>query len=96
VQICGTRGRIELHVPFNPPQGVATRISIDNGSPFDGKSADTETLSPCDQFTLESEAFSRAVRGEIPLPYGVEDALMNMRIIDALFRSEKSGRFEEV
>jgi hypothetical protein len=30
------------------------------------------------------------------LPYGVEDALMNMRIIDAIFRSERSGSFEEV
>jgi len=87
VQICGTRGRIEIHIPFNAPQGEATRISIDDN---------IEILAPCDQYTLECEAFSRAVRGEIPLPYGLEDALMNMRIIDAIFRSEKSGRFEEV
>jgi predicted dehydrogenase len=87
VQICGTRGWVEIHIPFNPPQGEAARISIDD---------DIETVAPCDQYTLETEAFSRAVRGEIPLPYGLEDALMNMRIIDALFRSEKSGRFEEV
>ena len=56
----------------------------------------TETLAPCDQYTLETEAFSKALRGEIPLPYGLDDAVMNMRIIDALFRSEKSSRFEEV
>jgi predicted dehydrogenase len=45
---------------------------------------------------LETETFSRAVRGETALPYGLEDALMNMRVIDAIFRSEKSGRFEDV
>ncbi len=45
---------------------------------------------------LQGEAFSRAIRGEIELPYGVEDAVQNMRIIDALFRSEKSGRWEGV
>ena len=56
----------------------------------------TEVLASCDQYRLQFETFSRAVRGEIPLPYGFEDALMNMRIIDALFRSEKSGRFEDV
>jgi len=95
-QICGTRGRIEMQIPFNAPQGEHTRIFIDDGSTLDGKNITTEVLAPCDQYTLESEAFSRAVRGEIPLPYGLEDALMNMRIIDALFRSEKSGRFEEV
>jgi hypothetical protein len=36
------------------------------------------------------------VRSEASLAYGLEDAIMNMRIIDALFRSEKGGRFEEV
>ena len=96
VQICGTRGRIEIQIPFNAPQGEATRIFIDDGSSLDGTSIATEVLDPCDQYTLETEAFSRAVRGEIPLPYGLEDALMNMRVIDAIFRSEKSGRFEEV
>jgi predicted dehydrogenase len=30
------------------------------------------------------------------LPYGVEDAIANMRVIDALFRSERSGRWEDV
>jgi predicted dehydrogenase len=96
VQICGTRGRIEIQIPFNAPQGEQTRIFIDDGSTLDGKSFTTEVLAPCDQYRLESEAFSRAVRDEIPLPYGLEDALMNMRVIDALFRSEKSCRFEEV
>ena len=96
VQIYGARGRIEIQIPFNAPQGEHTRILIDDGSTLDGKSITTEVLAPCDQYTLESEAFSRAVRGETPLPYGLDDALMNMRIVDALFRSEKSGRFEEV
>ena len=96
VQICGARGRIEIQIPFNAPQGEHTRILIDDGSTLDGKSITTEVLAPCDQYTLQSEAFSRAVRGETPLPYGLDDALMNMRIVDALFRSEKSGRFEEV
>ena len=36
------------------------------------------------------------VRGEIALPYGIEDAIANMRVIDALFRSERSGRWEDV
>jgi predicted dehydrogenase len=96
VQIAGSHGRIEIHIPFNAPQGETTKIFIDDGSSLDGKSIKEEILIPCDQYTLETESFSRAVRGEIPLPYGVEDAVINMRVIDAIFRSEKSGRFEEV
>jgi len=36
------------------------------------------------------------VRGEIALPWGVDDAIANMRVIDALFRSERSERWEAV
>ena len=53
-------------------------------------------LPESDQYQLQGEAFSRAVRGEIALPYGVEDAIANMRVIDALFRSERSGKWENV
>ena len=54
------------------------------------------TLPASDQYQLMGEAFCRAVRGEAPLPYGLDDARANMRILDALFRSETSGQWEEV
>jgi predicted dehydrogenase len=96
VQVYGTRGRIELQIPFNAPPDSATRIDIDDGTSLDGSAIQTETLPPCDQYTLEAEAFSQAIRGEIPLPYGLDDAIVNMRVVDALFRSETSGAFETV
>lgn len=96
VQVCGAKGRIEIQIPFNAPQGEATRIFLDDGSSFDGRNIVSETIAPCDQYTLQCEEFSRAVRGETPLPYGLDDAVLNMRVIDAVFRSEKSGCFETV
>jgi predicted dehydrogenase len=96
LQLCGTRGRIELPVPVNAAQGAMTCLLIDDCSSLDGAGVVTETLAECDQYQLQGEAFSRAVRGEIALPYGVEDAIANMRVIDALFRSEHSGRWESV
>jgi len=96
VQICGTKGRIEVQIPFNAPQGARTLLFLDDGSALDGSSVRTETLPESDQYQLQGEVFSRAVRGQIELPYGVEDAVRNMRVIDALFRSEKSGRWEQV
>jgi predicted dehydrogenase len=96
LQLCGTRGRIELPIPVNAPQGAATRIVIDDCSSLDGAGVVTETLPACDQYQLQGEAFSRAVRGEIALPYGVDDAIANMRAIDALFRSERTGQWEAV
>jgi predicted dehydrogenase len=95
-QICGSKGRIEIQIPVNAPQGVETCLSVDDGDALDGSSARVETLAASDQYTLQGEVFSRAVRGEIELPYGVEDAVRNMRVLDALFRSEKSGRWESI
>jgi len=95
-QICGSKGRIEIQIPVNAPQGVETRLSVDDGTALDGSSARVETLAASDQYMLQGEVFSRAVRGEIELPYGVEDAVRNMRVLDALFRSEKSGRWEPI
>ena len=95
-QILGSKGRIEIQIPVNAPQGAKTRLFLDDGSSLDGSSVRTETLAESDQYLLQGEAFSRAIRGEIELPYGVEDAIRSMRVLDALFRSEKSARFETV
>jgi len=59
-------------------------------------SAVAETLPACDMYTLQGDAFSQAVRGEIALPYGLDDAICNMRVIDALFKSGVSGQWESV
>ena len=94
VQVIGTEQRVEIEIPFNAPQGQTTRICVDNGKQLGGASAVTETIAACDQYSLEGDAFSLAIRGEQPLHYGVEDAIQNMRIIDALFASQRSGRWE--
>jgi predicted dehydrogenase len=96
LQLCGSKGRIEIRIPVNAPQGETTRISIDDCTSLEGTGIVTETLPPSDQYQLQAEAFSRAVRGEITLAYGIEDAIANMRVIDALFRSERSGRWEDI
>jgi predicted dehydrogenase len=96
IQLCGPKRRIEIQIPVNAPQGASTVLFIDDGSSLAGAGIRTETVPESDQYTLQGEAFSKAVRGEISLPYGIDDAISNMRVIDALFRSEKSSRWEEI
>ena len=96
VQVCGTAKRIELEIPFNAPLGGSTKVHTDDGKRLDGGSTSSEVIPACDMYTLEIDAFSRAVRGDIPLSYGVEDAILNMRVIDALFASEKAGAWVNV
>ncbi len=96
VQAIGTQGRIELEIPFNAPLGETTRAYTDNGSLLGDASAQTHTIDACNMYTLQGDAFSRAVRGEIALPYGVEDAICNMRVIDALFESARTDQWVKV
>ena len=96
VTIIGDRARLSLSIPFNQPPDAPQVITVDDGHSFNGATAVTHTLQSSNQYTLMGEAFTRAVTGEAPLPYGIEDARINMRIIDALFRSETSGQWESL
>jgi predicted dehydrogenase len=94
VTLAGAKGRIEILIPFNAPQMEATKILIDDGSALGGASSKEEVFPPVDQYAEEADAFARAVLGETELPYGVDDAVKNMQILDAIFRSEQTGKWE--
>lgn len=96
VTIMGDKARLSLSIPFNQPPDAPQVITVDDGRSFNGATAVTHALQPSNQYTLMGEAFTRAVCGETPLPYGLEDARINMRIIDALFRSETSEHWETI
>jgi predicted dehydrogenase len=96
VQILGTKGRIEIEIPFNAPPDHPTRIFVDDGSTHGNRSARGIEFPAVDQYRLQGEAFSQAIRGAAPLDYGLEDAILNMRILDALRRSETSSAWERV
>ena len=89
--IVGTKGRIEIEIPFNAPPDMPNRYFVQGMNMNVGK---WHELPVADQYQLQAEAFGRVVRGKEKLVWGVDDAIMNMRIIDAYFRSEKSGKWE--
>jgi predicted dehydrogenase len=94
VQFLGTLGRIEIEIPFNAPPARPTRIFIDDGSDLSGAKIVTETFVVCDQYTLQGDAFSRAILDGTEVPVSIEDAIENMAVIDAIFRSGDSGKWE--
>ena len=96
VHVCGERARIEVRIPFNAPLGGATDILIDDGTALDGSAIRCETVPACNMYGLQGDCFSRVVRGAIALPYGLVDATSNMRVIDALFASERTGGWVDV
>jgi predicted dehydrogenase len=94
MQFCGTRGRIEVEIPFNAPADRPTRILIDDGSDIFGSGVETLEFAPCDQYTIQGDLFSRALREGTEQPIPLEDAVKNMAVIDAVFRSAESRAWE--
>jgi predicted dehydrogenase len=96
VQLFGTKGRIEIEIPFNAPPDRPTRLFIDDGSDITGSHIVTETFPVVDQYTLQGDAFSRAILEGTPVPVSLEEGIANMAVIDAIFASAKSRQWEPV
>jgi predicted dehydrogenase len=95
MQFFGTEGRIDVEIPFNAPPDKPCRIFIDNGKDlYAGASQVVETFSVCDQYTIQGDRFSLSVRDDLEPPNTLDDSISNMAVIEALFRSAKSGKWE--
>ncbi len=91
VHFLGTKGRIEIEIPFNAPKDRPTRMFIDGTGDIFGNGITTEEFPTADQYTMQGDAFSKAVLegGEVPVP--LEDAIANMAVIEAIFKSTETN-----
>lgn len=94
VTILGTRGRIEIPIPFNAPTDAATVIMVDDGRDLVGGGREEIAIEPIDQYRQQADAFAAAILSGEPLSLSLDDAIANMKAIDALIRSTESGRWE--
>lgn len=94
VTVLGTRGRLEIPVPFNAPADKPTVLVVDDGRDLAGGGREEIAIEPVDQYREQADAFAAAVLSGEPLISGIDDAVANMMAIDALIRSAKSGRWE--
>jgi predicted dehydrogenase len=87
VNIFGTAGRIEIEIPFNAPASTATRIWVHtkNGS-------EEIVFDAVDQYTLQGDIFSKSILGNAVVPTSLQDAVNNMLVIEAVFKSSAVGR----
>jgi predicted dehydrogenase len=88
--ILGDAGRIEIEVPVNAPPDTPNRIFVHTTE------LRTETFPVLDQYTIQGDAFSRAILENGDVPVSLEDAVANMRVIDGLFASGETGHWQMV
>jgi predicted dehydrogenase len=93
-KILGTKGRIEIEISFNAPPDQPCRAFIDDGVDLSGRRAEIFEFGTCNQYTIQVDLFSKSIRRGTELPVPLEDSVRNMAVIEALFRSAKSDRWE--
>jgi predicted dehydrogenase len=94
MQFLGTKGRIEIEIPFNAPREKPTRIFIDATGDLSGSGITIEEFPVADQYTMQGDAFSLAVLENTEVPVPLEEAIANMAVIEAVFRSGETGLWE--
>lgn len=96
MQFFGTKGRIEMDIPFNAPSRRACKIHLDDGSDLHGKGIQTIAFDADDQYRVQGDLFSKAILdGASKPPIPLDDAVKNMAVIDAVLRSGKTGKWEK-
>lgn len=91
VNIIGTQARIEMEIPFNAPPDKPTCIWLHTKN-------DSEEIifAAVDQYTLQGDAFSKAILSNEALPTNLEDAVNNMKVIEAVFESADDGGWKTI
>src|SRR5262249_54985328 len=95
VQMIGTKGRIEVQIPVNAPPDLPCKIFLDDGSDLTGGAIQTIQFESCDQYTVQGDLFSQAIRENKDPAVPLEESIKNMAVIEAIFRSATSRQWEE-
>jgi predicted dehydrogenase len=86
VHIVGTEGRVEIEIPFNAPPDRPCKVWHQRGEEIEEILLDT-----CDQYTIQGDLFSQAVLNDSDVPTPLEDAVANMKVIEAIIESAEGG-----
>lgn len=86
--VFGTEGRVEIEIPFTAPPDRPCRIWLHRG----GERREI-VFDICNQYSIQAELFARAVLDDVEVPTPIEDAVANMKVLEALVRSHERGEW---
>ena len=84
VQILGTKGRIEIEIPWNAPPNLPTRIMVEKGGYLHDGERRIEEFAVCDQYTIQGDRFAKAILENGPVEMPLAESLKNMAVIEAV------------
>jgi predicted dehydrogenase len=105
VHVFGSRGHIEMPIPFNAPYDRGCKVYVDEGfvgAPNFTVAQDSDdrrevhVLPAANHYVEQWQQFSQAIRGGTPIRYGIQSSVNNIRVVDALVRAAQSRHWEDV
>jgi predicted dehydrogenase len=96
MRIFGSEARLDLARPYVPAKDRPTEIVIDRAKIIGEDATTIETFAPADQYAIQCAEFAARLRKREGPEFPIEDAIANMRVLDALKRSATSGVWEQV
>ncbi len=91
----GTKGHLEVQIPFNAPNDRPCIVAQDRGSILLDEIT-SHAYPVTDQYTIQGDAFSKAILEDTEVPVTLEDALHNTRVLTAIFESADTGKWVTV
>jgi predicted dehydrogenase len=88
VNILGTDAGIEIEIPFNAPTDAPTKVWLHSKA---GK--EEIVFNMANQYTLQGDLFSQAILNNTSVPTPLEDAVNNMKTIEAMFESSNKEQW---
>jgi len=92
VNVIGTKGRIEIIIPFNAPPDAPTQIIVQQDANAE-EPLRTITFGVCDQYTIQAELFAEAIIKDKPVPTPLTDAWANMHTLEVMMESAETGEW---
>ena len=96
VSFLGTRGRMEVQIPFNAPNDSENVVLIDDGTDLSGAKLQRQAFPVSDQYLLQAENFCAAINQGALQSNPLEDSIANMRVIDAVFKAAQTGQWVDL
>lgn len=86
VNAMGSSGRVEIEIPFNAPPDQPCKVWLQDQDGIRQWQSE-----PCDQYTIQGDLFSRAILDNTTVPTPLDDAVNNMRVIEAIVLSAQEN-----
>ena len=96
LSVLGDQGWLRCDFPYAQARPTVCRLEVGDASSVGALPTHVEAFEPVNQYALQIDRFSRLLQGEATPSWPIEDALITLRTIEAIFDSARDGAWRAV